>query len=441
MSLEILAILMFILIVLALIGGVPVAFSLGGVAVIFGLIIYGPDIFYQFTIATWGVMKMYSLLAVPLFIFMGSILANSGIASRLYESMHILLGGFKGGLAVTTIIICIFFGACTGVIGASVVTMALIAIPGMLERGYSKELISGTITSGGCLGMVIPPSIMLILYGSEAGTSISSLFAASLIPGVLLGIAYAVYIAVRCKINPSMGPSIPSEERSQYTGKQIWKMLVISIIPIFILIFLVLGSIMIGIAAPSEAASLGAIGALVISAFYRKLNIKILKESIIVTLKTTSMVVFIVLGAKYFTGVFFRMGGHNVIKDVVGAMDLSPAWLLMALLIVLFILGMFMDWIGLMMVFIPIFNPIILSLGYNPVWYGIIFSMVMCISLLTPPFAYAIFYLKGVAPPEISLTQMYKGVIPFLIIHIALVVMIFIFPQLTLWFPTITGLE
>lgn len=441
MSLEILSVLMFVLVIVVLIAGVPVAFSLGGVATIFGLILYGPDIFYQFVIIAWGVMKMYSLLAIPLFIFMGSILANSGIASRLYESLHILLSGFKGGLAVTTIIICIFFGACTGVIGAAVVTMSLIALPGMLERGYSKELAAGTITSGGCLGMIIPPSILLILYGSEAGTSIATLFTAAIIPGTLLGIAYAVYIAVACRINPSMGPSISNDERAKYTGKQLAKMLISSILPFFILIFLVLGSIMLGIAAPSEAASLGGIGALLISLFYRQLNIKILKESIIGTLKTTCMVVFIVLGAKFFTTIFFRMGGHHIIADSVAAVNLSPVWLIMVLLVVLFILGMFMDWIGLMLVFIPIFNPIILGLGYDPVWYGMIFCLVMCISLLTPPFAYAIFYLKGVAPPEVSLTQMYKGVIPFLAIHIVLVVAVFIFPQLVLWLPSLTGLK
>lgn len=438
---ESIVLLMFILLIASVLMGVPVAFALGGIATVAGMLLFGPDILYQFTISTWGVMKMYSLLAVPLFVFMGSILANSGIAERLYKSLSLLLGNFRGGLAVTTVIICVFFGACTGVIGAAVITMALIAMPGMLSRGYSNELTAGTITAGGCLGMVIPPSIMLIIYGSESGASIATLFTGAVIPGVLLGFSYAAYIAIRCYINPALGPTVSAADRARHSQKGIYWMLVTSIMPMFILILLVLGSIMYGIAAPSESASLGAIGALILCAGYRKLSLAVLKESFIVTLRITSMVVFIVLGAKYYISVFFRLGGHRCVIDAVNYLNLAPFTLLLALLVIVFILGMFMDWIGLMMVFIPIFNPIILKLGYDPIWYGLIFCLVMCISLLTPPFAYAIFYLKGVSPPEMRLESMYKGVFPFVAIHTALVVLVFLFPQIVLWLPSLTGIK
>ena len=438
MASEYIALLMFGCVILSLLIGVPVAFSLAGIATIFGFALFGTSVFDQFLIGTWGIMKMYSLLAVPLFVFMGTMLANSGIAEKLYDSFSVLLGQFKGGLAVATVIICIFFGACTGVIGAAVITMALIALPGMLSRKYDHGLASGTITAGGCLGMVIPPSIMLILYGSEAGTSIATLFTAAIIPGVVLGLAYAVYIAVRCYINPSMGPTPNIPEKGTYSKKKIFAMMGISICPMMGLIFLVLGSIMFGVAAPSEAAALGALGSLVLCAFYKKLNFRVLMDSVLVTLKITSMVVFIALGAKYFISVFFRLGGHRFVGDLVNSMDVSPGMLMFLLFVVLFILGMFMDWIGLMMVFIPIFNPIISNLGYDPIWYGILFCLVMCLSLLSPPFAYAIFYLKGVAPKEMTLGSMYRGVVPFLIIHILLVVMVVVLPQSVLWLPSIT---
>jgi tripartite ATP-independent transporter DctM subunit len=282
---------------------------------------------------------------------------------------------------------------------------------------------------------------MLILYGSESGTSIATLFTASIIPGLLLGTCYALYITVRCYFKPSLGPSIPVEELRGQSGKKMFKMLCTSVFPILILISLVLGSIMMGIAAPSEAASLGAVGAILICAGYRKLNYEVLKSSALVTMKITSMVVFIALGAKFFTTVFFRLGGHLFIEEIVMGINLPPSGLFLLLMGVLFLLGMFMDWIGLMMVFIPIFNPIIKGFGYNEVWYGIIFCLVMCISLLTPPFAYSIFYLKGVAPPEVKLGEMYSGVMPFLFIHIGLVILIYFVPQIVLWLPNITGLK
>ena len=434
MNNELISILMFVALIVVLLLGVPVAFALAGVATIFGLFAFGENVILQFLLATWDVMKMYSLLAVPLFVFMGSLLAKSGVTERLYNSLYQMLGGFKGGLGVTTIIISIFFGACTGVIGAAVITMAIIALPSMLEKGYDSGLATGSIAAGGCLGLIIPPSIMLIIYGSESGTSISQLFTGALIPGILLGTLYACYVALICIIKPSLGPAIPLLERKKIDSRLI-KTFIFSLLPVLALIAFVLGSIMVGIAAPSEAASLGAIGSLFVCAIYKTLNLRIIKESVIVALKITSMVVFIVLGAKFFTTVFFRLGGHHLVSQFVVNLELSQSSFFLIIMILLLVLGMFMDWIGLMMVFIPVFNPMVKDFGFEPLWYGIMFCMVLCVSLLTPPFAYAVFYLKGVAPPTIKLSEMYLGSVPFLIINTLIVVLLFYMPILVTWLP------
>jgi len=437
MSTEMLAVYMFIFSLLAIIMGVHVAFALAGSAVIFGLIGLGPSIFELYVISTFDVLTTYSLIAVGLFIFMGSLLESSGITERLYKVLHIALGSFKGGLAVTTIIICIFFGACTGVIGASIVTMALIALPGMLSKGYNKALAAGTVMAGGCLGMIIPPRIMLILYGSIAGTSIPKLFAAGIFPGVILGMMYVAFIGILCIVKPEWGPTITKEERAAYSFTMVGKTLLTGFLPVMTLIFLVLGSIFAGICAPTEAAGIGGLGGIILCALYRKLKFEVIKRACIMTVRTVAMVLFIVLGAKYFIATYTSLGGGEIAENLLSPFIGRPGLLMLVLVAILFILGMFMDWIGLVYVFVPILNPIIAGMGLDPVWYGMIFCLTLCVSLMTPPFAYAVFYLKGVAPPEMTIMDMYKGCLPFLVFQILIIVLIYIFPGLVTWLPSV----
>jgi tripartite ATP-independent transporter DctM subunit len=437
MTTEMLPVFMFIFSLLAIIMGVHVAFALAGSAVIFGLIGLGPSLFKLYVIATFDVFTTYSLIAVGLFIFMGSLLESSGITERLYEVLHIALGGFKGGLAVATIIICILFGACTGVVGASIVTMAFIALPGMLSKGYNKALAAGTVMAGGCLGMVIPPSIMLILYGSVSGTSIPKLFVAGIVPGIALGIMYVVFISILCIVKPEWGPTITREERATYSFAMVGKTLLTGFVPVMTLIILVLGSIFAGICAPTEAAGIGGLGGIILCAAYGKLKMEVIKKACIMTVRTVAMVLLIVLGAKYFIATFTSLGGGEIAETLISPFIQRPGLLLFVLVVILFFLGMFMDWIGLIYVFVPILNPIIASLGLDPVWYGMIFCLALCVSLMTPPFAYAVFYLKGAAPAEMTIMDMYKGCLPFLAFQILIIVLIYIFPGLVTWLPSV----
>lgn len=435
---EIYAILMVCLLLGGVIIGFPVAFMLGTLGVLFGALAYGFNAAsYQAALSTYGVMSGWSLLAIPLFVFMGVVLEKAQLADRLYMGLRLLLGPLRGGLAISTMALATMFAACTGIAGASVIAIGLIALPSMLRFGYDKKMASGAICAGGGLGVIIPPSIMMILYGPQAGVSIAKLFMAAIIPGLIMAGLYMLYMIVTCWIKPQLGPPISKEEASNYSRKQIARLLLVAGVPPVGLVLAVLGSIFFGWAAPTEAASLGALGALIITAFYGKLNRTMIKETVFSALKISTFIMWLVLGAKYFMSTFNKLGGGNLIGDMLLSVDVGPVGLLILMLGLIFILGMFMDWIGILLVVIPIFVPIVKSMGWDPLWFAMLFCITLQISYITPPFAYSIFYLKGIAPPEVKLTDIYRGCVPFIIIQIFALLIIYLWPVLATYLPSI----
>ena len=434
---EFLSVLMLFLSVFGIMIGLPVAFVLMGLGFIFGLIGIGvAGIGYMYPINVFGLGSDFSFLAVPVFIFMGTLMVRSGITDKLYGSIHILMGSLRGGLAMATIMVATLFGACTGVIGASIVGIGLLALPGMLDRGYNKPLVAGTICTGGILGMIIPPSILLIIYGPMANLSIARLFFASAVPGLLLSALCLIYIYIACRIKPDWGPTLPPEERNIPVGR-LMTMLLTSLIPPLFLILAVLGAIFFGVAAPTEAAGTGAIGALILLAVYGKLTWKNVTGAFFDALPTVAMVMFVILGAKFFTITFLNLGGADVIRRFLLSFNLGPTGVLFLMLFLAFIMGMFMDFIGILFIITPIYAPLVESLGFDPLWFGMLFCLTLVVSLSTPPFAYAIFYLKGIAPPDMDLLDMYKGIVPFVIIELIMIALVFFFPKIALWLPGI----
>lgn len=428
-----------IIVVILMILGVPIAIAFGGIAFIISIMLWGlNNTLSLFSIRNFGVMSNYAMVCIPLFIFMGSLLEKAGVAERLFDVVYIAFGRVKAGLAITVILISIIFGACTGIAGAAVVTIGLIAMPTMLKRGYHKGLISGSICSGGGLGVIIPPSIVFILYGATAGVSISKLFAAGIVPGVILGGIYIGYMIIRYNFfQPHLAPSIPPGEREEVRGKQLIRMLIVSFFPPIFLILAVLLSIFLGWAAPTEAASLGAVGSLLVCAVYRRLNLQVIKETAYITIRITVMIMFIVLGANLFCGVFLKAGAGSLIGKTILGMNLTPMKTVYIMLFAIFIAGCFMDWIGILYILIPIFNPIVKTLGMDPIWFAMLFCISLELSYMTPPFAYCIFYFKGIAPPEITIKDMYIGAYPYVVCQIILLILLVYFPKLTTWLPNI----
>lgn len=423
---------LFILIFL----GFPVAFALISVAFAFGLYTFGDAVIFQFISKIEGISTNFILAAVPLFVFMGSMLERSGIAQQLFNAIHMWTRRLPGGLSIGTVIMCIIFAASTGVIGATETVVGLLAIPAMLKHKYSHSLISGTICAGGSLGTIIPPSVVVVVLGPIADVSIGDLMVGMLIPGLILASLYIIYIFFLCLIKPENGPRIDAEDEiSKLTLNQKLIITVKALIPPLLMIFAVLGSIMLGWAAPTEAAALGAAGSIVLSLFYKKLNWETFKGALIKTITVTSMIMFILMAGTMFTGVFAASGGMSVMKNVVESLNLAPWLLLLSFLLVIFIAGFFLEWISILLIFIPVFIPIVNSLGYDPVWFCVLVLIMIQTSYLTPPMAPAIFYLRGVAPKEITLISMYKGVIPFVIIQIIALGIVSYYPETVLWLP------
>ncbi|MBW1715265.1 MAG: TRAP transporter large permease subunit [Deltaproteobacteria bacterium] len=437
MELGIFAIIMLCAVVLAIIFGIPVAFALGGFSLWFALVFLGESFVRLFPVTAFGMMTSYPFVAAPLFIFMGAVLERAGIAEELYQSFYLLFGGLRGGLAIATVLMATLFGACTGIVGAGVITIGLLALPSMLSRGYNKGLASGSICVGGGLGVIIPPSIMLIFYGATAGVSISALFIAGIIPGVLMASLDMAYIGVRAGLQPSTAPAISKEERNLVTGSQLFKMICKSMVPPLFLILAVLGTIFFGVAAPSEAGAMGALGAVIVTAFYRKLTWNSLKEAALITLRISTMVLFIALGGKLFTAVFLSMGAIDLVKGFLLSLPFGPTGIILLMLLIVFVMGCVMDWIGMIFILVPILSPIIKELGINPLYFGMLFCVTLQISNMTPPFAYSIFYLKGIAPPEVTIGDMYRGAIPFVFVQVLAVIIIMSFPSLILWLPSL----
>ena len=443
MSPEFLTVAMFATLIIAIIFGHPLAYTLAAIATLFGLIETGFHfgmLFDMFANNMWGLMNNYVLVAIPLFILMAQLLDRSKVSDSLFEALYVVLGSIRGGLGLAVVVVCTVFAATTGIIGASVVAMGLLATPALLRKGYQKELTSGIICAAGTLGILIPPSIMMVVYGGLTGlkeTSVGNLFAGAIFPGLILAGLYFAYITIRCRINPDLGPPISKEEAGSYSAAQKTGMVLKSLIPPLALILAVMGTILAGIATPTEAAGLGATGALILAAFNKKLNWTVLKESSWATLKTTSMVMMLFIGGKFFSTVFLSMGGGDVVADLLIGSGMNRWLVLLIMMIIVFIMGMFVDWAAILLVTVPIFMPIAMELDFNPLW----FAMLMCVNLqtsfLTPPFGYALFYFKGVAPPEYTMGHIYRGILPFVALQLIGIAIITVFPALVTWLPAI----
>ena len=442
MSPDVLTILMFASLMVCIALGHPLAITLAGVATVFGLIDNGgniPALLNLFVNNSWGLFLNYTLVAVPLFIFMAQILDRSQVSEGLFDALYIVLGGLRGGLGLAVIVVSTVFAATTGIIGASVVAMGLMAGPSLLRRGYDRGLAAGIICSSGTLGILIPPSIMLVVYGGLTGmkeTSVGMLFAGAILPGLLLSGLYIIYVLVRCGINPKLGPPIPVADRTHTTAQKV-TMTLKSFVPPFALILTVMGTILAGVATPTEAAALGCVGAIVLAIANKKCNWPVLKQACVSTLRTTSMIMLLFVGGKVFSVVFLSMGGGDVVSDALLGMNVSPYVVLAIMMAVVFFLGMFIDWAAILLVVVPIFTPIAADLGFNPLWFAMLVCVNLQCSFLTPPFGYALFYFKGVAPPEYTIGDIYKGIVPFVAIQLIGLVIMVSFPQIITWLPTV----
>ena len=433
MSIEILTLIMMAAMVFLLVIGLPLAIVTGIIAFGFALALYGPYALPLIASRIYTFVSVYALVAVPMFVFMASVLERSGVARDLFNAMHILAGNLRGGLAIQTMGVAVLMAAMTGIIGGEIVLLGMVALPQMLRLKYDRKLAIGTVCAGGSLGTMIPPSIVLIFYGLTAQVSIGELFLATIIPGLLLATIYIVYILVRCYLNPALGPPAPAAERDlSFAAKML--MLRDILLPIMV-VFMVLGSIYGGIASVSEAAGMGVIGVLLAAAVRRELNWQLIRASLHQTMMTCGVILWLVFGATALIGVYNLMGGIDFVKSLISGLPFAPIFILLIMMGILLILGFFIDWIGIMLLTMPIFVPIVSEMGYSPIWFGILFCMNMQVSYLSPPFGPAAFYLKGVVPPEISLQDIYGALWPFMGLQIVGLMIVLAFPETALWLP------
>ena len=435
MSPETLAITMFFTLFVGLMLGHPLAFTLGMLAVVFGVIGWGGSadaVYALLANRAYGVMEEYVLVAVPLFIFMAQLLDASGIAERLFETMHIVMGRIRGGLGIAVIIACTIFAATAGVVGATEVSIGLLAIPALMRVKYNIPLIAGAICAGGTLGILIPPSIMLVVYGSLTQLSVGWLYAAAFGPGFLLSALYIAYIGIVCWLKPDFGPA---ETDSHHSAGEKISMFTRSIVPPIVLVFIVLGSIVLGIATPTEAAGMGCAGAIMLAVGYGKFTWKMIKDACWGTTLTTSMIMTLFLGGNAFQAIFMGLGGGEAIANFILGTQLSPIAVLFLMMGIVFFLGCFLDWLGILLIVTPIFIPVTMELGMNQLWFGTLICVNLQMAFLTPPFGYSLFYLKGIAPPEMTIYDIYKGVVPFVMLQwVGLILCIFV-PDIVMWAP------
>ncbi len=447
MELEtILVIAMFTTFIALLFSGFPVGFVLGAVGVLFATIAYTGDILYEwetgidvafFSLSVdriYGVMSNWILVALPMFIFMGMMLDQSGIAEKLMLSMQKLFGRVKGGLAITVTLIGIILAASTGIIGASVVLLGLLALPAMMKQNYSKELGVGVICAAGCLGILIPPSIMLVIMADQLAMSVGDLFMGAVLPGLLLGGLYVAYIFLVGLVRPKATPL--SQDAAPVDWNVIWDVAKTALPPL-LLIFMVLGSIFAGIATPTEASGIGVFGATILAWWNKKLNLEVLRGALYSTTKTTSFIFMIFIGATVFSLVLRGLGGDDVIEDFLTGLPFGPAGVVAFILVVVFLLGFFLDWIEISLIILPLVGPVVEDLGFNLVWFTVMVAVTLQTSFLTPPVGFALFYLKGVCPPSITIRHLYWGVVPFIIIQLIGLSLVAIFPELVTWLPSV----
>lgn len=429
MNTEMIALLMFVVLFLVLMTGFPVAFVLGGVSTIVGLI-FVPDFLDFLPLRVMGTIQNYVLLAVPLFVFMGLTLERSGIAEELLRSMGIMFGKVKGGLALSVVVVGTLLAASTGIVGATVISMGLISLPFMLKKSYSIPLATGVIASAGTLGQIIPPSVVLVLLGSVLNVPVGDLFRAAVLPGLLLVVAYIIYIIVFAAMYPEKAPALPPDEIKAYKSKNYTQKLIRAFLYPMLLILAVLGVIFTGIASPTEAAAVGALGAIILTYFQKKLSWSLLKDVSIETTHLTSMVFMILLGAATFSLVFRGLGGDKMLIHIVESGQLTAYQFLFLVMVVVFIAGFFIDFIEIIFIIVPIVAPVFIKLHMDPLWIGILLALNLQTSFLTPPFGFALFYLKGVAPPEVKTSDMYRGIVPFITIQLLVLLLVAIFPSL-----------
>ncbi len=421
----------FSVLIILLLLGLPIAFTLGGIGVIFTLLLWGSKGLPMISSFLHGEGMNFILTAVPLFILMANFLEASGIAEALYDTMYRWLHNIPGGLASGTVIICAVFAAMAGISGVATITMGLIAIPSMLRHGYDKRLTTGTVAAGGALGILIPPSIIAILYGSITGTSVGGLFMGGLIPGLLLAVLFIVYITVRCLLQPKLAPSL---KEKVFTWPEKIQSLKGIIFP-FILIFLVLSTIYLGICTPTESAAIGAFGSIICCAIYRKLSWQNVKTATLRTFNITVMAVWIVFGAASFQAIYTVGGASQFILGLVSDLAVPPIAMIGIMMFIWFFLGMFMDPVGMLMITIPVFSPIVSTLGFDSLWFGILFIISSEMAYITPPFGFNLFYMKAIVPSEISMVDIYRSITPFIFCQVACLILVIFFPQIALWLP------
>lgn len=428
--------LMFGLLMVLVVTGFPLAFCIGGVGLIVGFIAMGPTMFNLMYTRAYGALTDYTMLAVPLFIFMGVMVEKSGVAAGLFNTLHLLMGRVKGSMAMVTILTGAIIAATIGVFSASIVMLGMIALPAMLKADYDKQLACGSVIAGGCLGILIPPSIMLVLYGPMAGLSVGRLFMGAFGAGIGLTVLYIVYIAVRSLLQPGFAPS-PNAEELAVPWKVKIRLMFTTLIPPVFLILAVLGSIFFGVAAPTEAAAVGALASMVMAAAYRKLNRPIMAEAMTTTLKVSAFIIMLVIGASIFTGTFLTLGGGEVVKDFVMAAPFGRWGALAIIMFTIFVLGMFLDWIGILLILVPLVTPIAAELGFQPIW----FAMMICVNLqmayMTPPFAPAIFFLRGVVPADsgIDTALIIRSVMPMVGLVILFLIICIAIPEIITFLP------
>lgn len=423
---------MFGLMLVMLAVGAPLTWALLSVGTVFAYFLWGPGGLELLAISSFASMDNFLLVALPMFIFMGLMLEKSGITDALFGMISTLMSGIPGGLGVGTVIICALIAAMAGVSGAATVSLGIIALPAMLKRGYDKKLVTGTIMAGGALGFLIPPSVLMILYAYLAKVSVGALFAAGLMPGLMLAGIYMTYIIVVAIINPKMAPPVPMEERANWLGKL--KSLKALILP-GLLIGTVLSFIVLGITTPSEAAAVGAAGSIICALIFRTLNFGVLKHVLFETTKLMGMLIWITLAAVFFSKVYLGLGAGFILEEFIEDNDLSPYMVIVSMLVVYFLLGMFLDDFAIVFITVPLFVPIIEGLGFDPIWFAVLFIVSMQTAYITPPFGYNLFYMRAVAPPEITINDLYKAVIPFIFLQLFGLALIVIFPGIALWLP------
>lgn len=427
---------MFLPVIILLMLGYPIGYVLGGVGIITGLIFWGPEVFqilaHRFFMLQWN----FILIAVPLFVLMGCVLERSGVAEKLYGAFHIWMGSLRGGLALATVFVCTIMAAATGIVAASVTMMGLLALPQMLKRGYNTELAAGTVMAAGTLGQLIPPSVMLVIYGAWAQLPVGRLFMAAIFPGLVLSGLYIGYILIRTGLRPELGPPLPEEERGVPLRQKLL-LLLTSIVPPIFLILAVLGTIFFGVATPTEAASMGVVGSLIIAAMNRRLTFSVLKEAAYRTAKILGMFGVVSGGSYSFIGIFMGLGGGPVVEDILLGLELGPWGTLAVMMLILLILGMFIDWIAIVMLIVPLFSPLLAPLGFDPLWFGILVAVNLQASFLSPPFGFALFLIRGLGIPGVTMADLMRSVIPFVLLIMIGVALVAVFPQLALWLPSV----